>query len=757
MISNFRYPVKVGVTGYASTLVLLILISLLCSPVAAQNQGFDTQRIEQATVFIMQATSTTSQLTINCIASGTLVSRDGLILTNAHSSLTSKTCPGDVLIVAMSVRLDEPPTPVYRAEIVEADPGLDLALLRITEQDDGRLIDPSTLALPFVELGDSTTLNLDDTITTVGYPDLGDSAVAEAMGTVTGFTAEPSGGDKSWVKTSASIPGTMTGGGVYNTQGQLIGVPTTSPVVGVSPDAKCVTIQDTNNDGQMNNQDVCVPVGGFINSIRPSSFVRPLLRAASLNLKLDNLSQPSSQIATTGTPRFSRLFFSPSVNEAAMPSSVIRSLPAGTNSVYLFFNYDNMTPETVYELRVTTNGIPNPSFSLSPVRWSGGRSGIWYVGSTGQPWPNGVYDFQLFIDGNAADSARLLIGQAPGNVPTFSDIVFGVQDLQGNVLGNGFVLPTGSTASARFVFRNMKDGIPWTAIWYYEGQEKGRDQQNWSDGDSGAKTISVQDPNGLLPGNYRLELYIQDDSGYRLAATSDFTLAGAQQGAYAQIFSNTHFTTAETDADALKAAPITSFSSGTAAIYALFDWQQIAPGTLWTMQWSVDDQVFYSQTQPWNGSNSGQGFLIKLSSVGGIPDGTYKLELFIGKLSFASTTARVGIGQLPINQFAQASGVQMRGEVLDGETKVGIPGVTVVVINDQFSVSDFTTNWSNDQVFAMAVTDSSGTFRVDRLLQPNTDYSVFVVVDGYLPISADAVNVGTNTDSVDVPIYLTHG
>ena len=45
--------------------------------------------------------------------------------------------------------------PIYRADIAQADPGLDLALLRITRQNDGRVIDPATLALPFVELGDS--------------------------------------------------------------------------------------------------------------------------------------------------------------------------------------------------------------------------------------------------------------------------------------------------------------------------------------------------------------------------------------------------------------------------------------------------------------------------------------------------------------------------------------------------------------------------------------------------------------------------
>lgn len=738
----------------------LPLLFLFAQPVQAQQ--FDLERIQQATVFIMQATATADQFTITCVGSGTLVSRDGLILTNAHNTVPSRNCPGNTLIIAMSVRLDEPPVPVYRADVAQASPGLDLALLRITRQNDGRIVDPATLALPFVELGDSEAVQLDATITTIGYPDVSDSAVSVERGTVSGFTAEPSGGAKSWIKTSASIPGTMTGGGVYDQQGRLIGVPTTSPIVGLSPDARCVTLQDTNADGAMNSSDICVPVGGFINSLRPSSFVRPLLRAASLDLQLETLSPTGAQgaqvaAAQTGTPRFSRLFFSPSVNQANMPSSVVTALPSGTDSVYLFFNYENMTPETVYELRVTTNGIPNPAFSLSPVRWSGGGSGVWYVGSTGQPWPNGLYDFTLFIDGNAADSKRLLVGQAQQVVPTFSDLVFGVQDLQGNILGNGFVLPTGGIASARFVFRNMVDGTPWTAVWYYQGSEVRRDELTWSDGATGTKSISVSDPNGLLPGSYRLELYMQDSGSTRLAATSDFTIAGAQDGAFARIFADAHFTSATSADEALQTPPITGVPAGTAAIYALFDWEQITSGTLWTMRWSVDDDVFYEQTQPWNAAASGQDFLIRLSSSGGVPDGTYKMELFVGQIPFAETEARVGIGQLPIDRFAQATGVQMRGQVFDGETFAGIPGVTVVVISEDFSVSEFTEQWSQDQVYAMAITDTSGSFLIDRLLQPSVLYSVFVVAEGYLPIAADAVEVTSDIDSVNVPIYLTRG
>ncbi len=342
-------------------------------------------------------------------------------------------------------------------------------------------------------------------------------------------------------------------------------------------------------------------------------------------------------------------------------------------------------------------------------------------------------------------------------MPTFSDLIFGLEDVQGDVLGNGFVLPTGSVASARFVYRNMVDGTPWAAVWYYEGEVAYRDDQTWDGGATGTKTIRVQDPNGLLPGNYRLELYLQTEGAMRLAATSDFTLAGAQQGAFARIFSNLHFTTAGSDSEALDVAPISTFSASTDTIYALFDWEQIASGTLWTMRWSVDDEVFYEQTQPWNAAESGQNFLVRLTSPGGIPDGTYKLDLLVGQIPFGSTTARVGIGQLPIDRFSQASGTQMRGQVLDGETRVGIPGVTVVLINENFSVSEFTDQWSQDQVYSMAITDSSGNFQIDRLLQSNVPYSVVIIAEGYLPIAADGVKVKPDQQSVDVPIYLTKG
>lgn len=742
----------------SGAIITLFALLLIGSPIQAQT-GLDVERVQRATVLVMQTRIVGNTPIITCVGSGTIVSRDGLILTNAHNTLPGANCPGDTLIISLNIRPGEPPVARYQADVVQADPGLDLALIRITRQVDGRLIDRTALALPFVELGDSESVNLDDTITVVGYPGIGNDPIVFERGTVSGFAAEPSGGDKSWIKTSASIAATMSGGGAYNQNGLLIGIPTTAPLTPNPTTGNCISVQDSNADGLINTNDVCIPSGGFINLLRPSAFVQPLLQAARLDI---TISFPLQSVATTSAPttaanrpRFRYLGFSPSVNAAGMPTTIIRSLPTGSDSLYLFFDYENMTPETVYELRVNTNGIPNPNFSVSPVRWSGGQRGLWYVGSSGQPFPNGTYEFTLFIDGIAGDSARLVVGGGPDEGPAFSDIVFGLLDSSGNVTGTGYVLPTGTTASARFLYRNMNAGTPWAAIWYYEGQEVQRtdDGTVWaeSDGANGTKTISVQSVTGLLPGSYRLELYVEG----RLAAVSDFTLAGGQDGSFARIFSDTHFTTASSIQEALSAAPITSFSAGTSPIFAMFDWQLIGSGTLWRIDWSVDNQVFFSQTQPWSGAPTGSNFLMQLASPSGLPDGTYRLDLFIGQIQFDTAQFRVGIGQLPIDRFSSAEGIILRGRVINSVSREGVPGVSVLLISEDYSVSDFTQDWNQNQLFATATTDRNGRFEINLPLQRDVQYSVVLLAEGYLPITADGVEITDEIHPDNSPIDIT--
>lgn len=731
-------------------IVALFLIVVTSSTYAQPIPDLDLDRIRRSTVFVMQTRTISNTPIITCVGSGTLIDRSGLIITNAHNTVQNQICTGDSIVISLSILPNEPPVPSYYAEVAEANLGQDLALLRITRELSGRVVDPKALSLPFVEVGDSSFVNLDQTITIVGYPDVGNSSIQALRGTISSFIAEPIGGERSWMKTDTPIPGTMTGGGVYNQQGQLIGVPTTVPVRPLSADDTCLLLDDTNGDGLINNRDVCVPIGGFINTIRPSNFVRPLQRSASLGIRLERITQPIVQLETGGEPTVSRLFISPSEIDG-MPTTVVSSMPIGTNSLYLFFDYRNMTPDTIYELRVTIDDRPSPAFSLAPVRWSGGRNGMWYIGSRGQVYPNGIYRFTLYINGLASGTREIIIGTPQQNTPSMSNIAFGIEDGE-NLYGRNNILPTGIVVNARFIYRNIPDGTPWTEVWYYGDTVIRRNDDVWVNDNRDTRIIRVEAPGGspLPSGRYRLELYLDG----LLAATSDFVVAGAREGAFPRVFNNVRFTSADSLQTAVTNPPVRTFATTTRQFYGLFDWEFIAPGTLWRIVWSVDNVPFYDQTAPWDNVETGQNFAMLLRSTDRIPDGTYRLQLFIGPALLATFEAQVGIGQLPIDPFDRVTGVQMNGVVLDAETRVGIPNVSVIIISEDFSVSDFT--WLQSQIYTLTITDRNGRFQLERPLLFGLPYSVIVVADGYLTVSADGVRVNADTENpLEVVVVMT--
>lgn len=727
--------------------VLLILITVFSLP-TTQAQGsstLDIERIQRATVFIIQALG--DDLNTSCVGTGTIVRFDGLILTNSHNTVPNPTCPGSELIIALTLSPNEPPIPKYRAEIVQSNIGSDLALLRITRELDGRLIESASLpVLPFVEVAPSANVSLDQTITVVGYPDIGNASIQTIVGTVTGFIAEPSGGDQSWIKTSTVEPvtGVMSGGGAYNQQGQLIGIPTSAPAIAQQTAQNCRLLEDTNRDGFINNNDSCVPISDFITVLRPSDFARPLIRGASLELSLENLSTAVNQVPSTIAPAITRMFFAPSVANG-LPTRVIGSAPAGTTSLYLIFDYANFAPETVYEVRVSIDGVPSSQFSLPPVRWSGGRTGLWYVGSSGQIWPNGVYEFRILVNGTPLSTANITIGGVAQESASFSNLAFGILDEVGNLEGESYVLPTGDTVVARFIYRNMQPSLPWTVIWYYNGAILERRDNVWTqaDGIDGSRTTSIRQSSGapLPSGNYRVELYL--GATPRLSAIGDFVISGQPQGVLPDVFRNIEFYRADTPLAPPTGNPTIAFPDGVNTLYTQFDWQQLVPGTLWTLQWLVDGTVFFEETTPWRNVETGQDYTLRLTAPSGLPDGTYTLNLLINGILLETSEFSVGIGQLAINQLDQPGGVQLRGQIVDADTGMGIEGVTFVLISTLYSVADFV--WDQEQIYALAITDRDGRFEIDRALQMDAPYSVLIQAVGYLPIERDAFTI---TDEV---------
>jgi hypothetical protein len=711
--------------------------------------------IKRSTVFVMQTYQNRSQTVISCVGSGTLVSADGLILTNAHIALPSETCRSDTLVIAITVRVDEPPIPTYTAEIVDSSRGLDLAVLRITGYLDGRVVEPGSLQLPFIELGDSTAIQLDDTITVYGYPSFGNDPVASTRGTISGFTAEARAGDRAWLRTGkAVIPGTMSGGGAYDRDGKLVGIPTIAPARAGGVAVDCRVIQDTNGDGRADANDHCVPVGGFISALRPSRLARGLVRAAALGIRQGERSTSGIPTPPEGNPIFKRLFFATRINEAGVPTNVIGSVPTGTTGLYLFFDYDNMIDGMVYELRVTINDTPSAPHSLPPVTWSGGQRGVWYIGSAGTPWENGLYNFRLFIEGREVANKSIVVGGGPQETPQFSDIVFGLLDENNNLVGTNYVLPEGSAVQARFNYRYMVPDTPWSYIWYFEDQEVYRQTETWPAERGAQGTHLITAAADFLPGQYRLELYVNSI----LSATADFVVAGGAEVNNAVIFTDFKFTTEQISG--VPTGPIrTDFPAGIEKLYVFFNWRLLAPGTMWTRRWLVDNDVLFEVTEPWDGAANGENYFVSLDSLSTLPDATYGLEISIANVTRATVSAKVGLGQLPVGAFASAAGVQMIGRITDAETGEGIPGAMFIVLKSEYSVEDFL--WDQSQVLGVSLADSEGRFQIAELLPRGTLeepllYSVLARAEGYLPVSADGIIVTDRTESpVEINVELS--
>ncbi|PJF41858.1 MAG: hypothetical protein CUN55_11175, partial [Phototrophicales bacterium] len=684
-------------------------------------------------------------------------------LTNAHLVTENRDCISDRIVVALTIRIDEPPVPSYSAEVIEINRGFNLAVLQITRYLDGRSVDKRRLQLPFVELGDSDATTVDQTIYFFGYPDLEGGAVQMMRGTVSGFTAEARVGERAWIRTAADVPGLFSGGGAYDRDGRLIGIPTVLPNRVAGEVLDCRVVYDTNGDNRINDADRCIPIPGLIRAIRPSRLALGLVRAAALGI------QPGPQYAVyesppnTAQPIFENLFLATSVNEAGMPVSIVSRAPSGISSLYLFFDYRNMTDGLIYELRTTVNGRPDPTFSLPPVTWNGGPEGLWYIGNSGTRYENGTYEFTLFIEGRQVDSISFVVGGAPNPTPQFSDLVFGLENSLGQLVGANYVIPEGNVIRARFRYQNMEPGVVWRFQWFLNGSPLA------GEGASGTRTWELPEPQGtfediaiaseagFISGTYRLQLEIERENGFELAVLSDVVVAGGAGGidaAQAQIFSDFQF--AQNQQAGFPIGLINDeFASGVGQIFVFFNWRQISPNTPWTYRWLLDGDVLFEEHTRWAAEPTGENFYLSLVGLPTLPDASYTLEILMNGIPLTrEVTVDVGLGQLPVEAFASAEGVQVRGRIIDAETGQGIAGAMLIILRAEFSVEDWV--WDESQVLSRAQADRNGYYQIPQLLPRGTTespilYSLLVRADGYFPVSQDGIPV---TDLTSSPIEI---
>jgi S1-C subfamily serine protease len=332
--------------------------------------------------------------------SGTFISADGLILTNFHVVGDPET--GELYrqdgLVGIGVIEDptEPAIPRFYAQVVVADPSLDLAVVRVVSYlDDDSL--PSNLNLTYLPLGDSDTLDFGDDVISIGFPGVGivDEVVSLTYtgGSVAGFVSE--GGVKVWIKTDALTGPGNSGGMVINDEGELIGVHTAG-----------------SSDPQS---------AARISLERPINLAYELIRKAQVTEPGQPVTPAKGRTTTTtttggaGDAVWGEFTFAEDVDSNYNPIGATDAFDSGVSEVYAVYQYEGMEDGLAWS---RTWYLDGEAVLSQDDTWDGGEHGDgWLNIYNNGGLPDGAYDLAVWVGGEKVQTGSFTIGQPGSTLP----------------------------------------------------------------------------------------------------------------------------------------------------------------------------------------------------------------------------------------------------------------------------------------------------------------------------------------------------
>ncbi|MEX2236287.1 MAG: trypsin-like peptidase domain-containing protein [Dehalococcoidia bacterium] len=363
--------------------------------------GSDTATIARSVVQVFELVESGGGYEAIGWGSGTIIDPGGLILTNNH--VIDPSIGYDEIGIGLLEETDRPPEPAYFAEVLVTDADEDLAVLQITRDNENNEVDPKTLDLPTVPLGDPEDLEIGDAIRVIGYPGIGNLdddplnvTITVTEGTVSGFLNELDE-DRGLIKTDAIISPGNSGGAAFNDDGQLIGVPTffnlnpdeaTQTLNGIRPIFLALDQIERAKAGESDSGDrefVCTTCD------EEDSEETPVEQGEEEILDLDN---------TQFNPSFSNFSFSTGIDADGVALDNVDPVPAGLPQFVTFTDYagmvDGVTFATycIHDNTGTDYGFPEYQ------TWAFGAEGTIYFfcfTEDGSPLPTGSYSIRVTV------------------------------------------------------------------------------------------------------------------------------------------------------------------------------------------------------------------------------------------------------------------------------------------------------------------------------------------------------------------------
>lgn len=528
--------------------MLLMLVSalqpLLGSPAAAQSDALPQNVLDAAVriqIVIEVTPSSRSADPFPCLlpddtvleagnGSGTIISEDGLILTNHHVMHVEEAfgeIPKDVAdycveqaprgrgdvefsyIVWLPDERGNPSDP-YRIELIEdSSMAQDMAVVKITEGLDGSRVNTRRNPFPFVEFGDSDALREPEKLTLIGYPGNAGPQRRVSEGIFSGWGDNGYGIE--WIYTDATSSGGSSGGTAVNQEGLFVGISS----AGTRDDCRP---GDTNNDGVIDEDDACIGTGGNFALLIPSNLAREFAeKATGESFPMVQSTQQPEEDSTDPTEETDE----PVNPDAPIAENIEFSAYDQNDDVLDTFNNVSKIAGC-FESSALSDGdtgeanwyVDGEIFVASEFTWDDAWNGfacasVYTTRDSESPYLDpGTYTLEIVALGQTVTSDELDVtrGTSVETVTvTGRDTDRETIDVEDGVLTGEF---TQLTVDIDFV--DMAEGQVWQVVLEQDGEEVTKSRASaWEGSDSGTESARLRAPDDVFePGSYEIVITI---------------------------------------------------------------------------------------------------------------------------------------------------------------------------------------------------------------------------------------------------------